>query len=125
MPVLQLRRPASAFVSQSLDDAPKASPFLKWVGGKTSLLPELLKHVPGRLRGYHEPFVGGGALFFSLRPRRAFLADSNGELIHTYQQVRDQVCGVLDALSLHVYERSHFERVRALDPVELPPSERA
>src|SRR5438067_659329 len=103
----------------------KAGPFVKWAGGKTSLLAELHKHVPARLRGYHEPFVGGGALFFSLRPRRAFLADSNGELIHTYQQVRDQVCGVLDALSLHVYERSHFERVRALDPVELPPSERA
>src|SRR5229473_1449448 len=125
MPVLQLRRPASAFVSQPLDDAPRAAPFLKWVGGKTSLLPELLKHIPARLRGYHEPFVGGGALFFAVRPRRAVLADNNAELIHCYQQVRDDVYGVLDALARHVYQRPHFEAVRALEPLRLPAAARA
>jgi DNA adenine methylase len=125
MPVLQLRRPASSFVSQPLDDPPRAAPFLKWVGGKTSLLPELLKHIPARLRGYHEPFVGGGALFFAVRPRRAVLADNNAELIHCYQQVRDEVYAVLDALARHVYQRPHFEAVRALDPLRLEPAERA
>jgi DNA adenine methylase len=125
MPVLQLRRPASPLVSRPLDDAPKAAPFLKWVGGKTSLLPELLKHVPARLRGYHEPFLGGGALFFAVQPRRALLADNNAELIHCYQQVRDDVYGVLDALARHVYQRPHFEAVRALDPLRLSPAERA
>src|SRR5438067_914239 len=125
MPVLQLRRPASSFVSRPLDDLPKASPFLKWVGGKTSLLPELIKHVPARLRGYHEPFVGGGALFFAARPRRAVLADNNAELIHCYTQVRDDVYGLLDALARHVYERDHFQAVRALDPLHLGPAERA
>jgi DNA adenine methylase len=125
MPVLQLRRPASDLVSRPLDDAPKAAPFLKWVGGKTSLLPELLKHVPARLRGYHEPFLGGGALFFATRPRRAVLADDNGELIHCYQQVRDDVYGVLDALARHVYQKAHFQAVRALDPLRLAPAERA
>src|SRR5213595_3480037 len=117
MPVLQLRRPASSFVSQPLDDAPKASPFLKWVGGKTSLLPELLKHVPSRLRTYHEPFVGGGALFFAVQPRRALLSDDNGDLVHCYTQVRDDVYVLLDALAPHVYARPHFEAVRALDPL--------
>src|SRR4030081_663944 len=101
MPVLQLRRPASSLVSRPLDAAPRAAPFLKWVGGKTSLLPELLKHVPARLRGYHEPFVGGGALFFAVAPARAILSDSNAELIHCYQQVRDDVYGVLHALEPH------------------------
>src|SRR5437660_12294566 len=126
MPVVQLRRPASSFVSRPLDDdAPEAAPFLKWVGGKTSLLPELLKHIPARLRGYHEPFVGGGALFFAVRPKRALLADNNAELIHCYQQVRDEVYGVLDALARHVYERTHFTAVRALDPMRLLPAERA
>src|SRR5438132_13070742 len=124
MPVLQLRRPASSFVSQPLDDAPKASPFLKWVGGKTSLLPELLKHIPARLRRYHEPFVGGGALFFAVRPRRAFLSDSNVELVHCYRQVRDDVYSVLDALARHVYERAHFEAVRPLEPLHLMSAER-
>ena len=102
-----------------------ATPFVKWAGGKTSLLPELLKHVPDRLRRYHEPFVGGGALFFAVAPRRAVLSDANGELIHCWRQVRDDVHGVLDALAGHAYERSRFEAVRALDPLRLPPAQRA
>jgi DNA adenine methylase len=118
MPALALTRPPAA-------ERRPATPFLKWAGGKTALLPELLKHVPPRLRRYHEPFVGGGALFFATAPRRAVLSDSNGELIHCWQQVRDDVYGVLDALVDHVYERGHFERVRALDPLRLSPAARA
>ena len=43
-----------------------AKPFVKWVGGKRSLLPELLRRVPAEFKNYYEPFVGGGALFFAL-----------------------------------------------------------
>src|SRR5262249_30444411 len=125
MPVLKLRRPESPLRTSVPEERAAAAPFLKWVGGKTSLLTELLKHVPPRLRGYHEPFVGGGALFFAVRPRRAALSDSNGELVHCYQQVRDDVYGVLDALARHVYERAHFEQVRGLEPARLEPAERA
>jgi len=105
----------------------RASPFLKWVGGKSKLLPELEKHLPASLKTkrYHEPFVGGGALFFAAQPRRANLSDSNAELVHAYQQVRDNVNGLLDALAHHVYERPHFETTRALNPLELSPSARA
>src|SRR5260221_3387347 len=104
---------------------PAATPFLKWVGGKASLLPELLKHVPSRLRRYHEPFVGGGALFFAVAPTRAILSDLNDELIHCYTQVRDQPGAVLDALARHVYDRAHYATVRALEPAGLSPAERA
>ena len=127
MPVLKLRREESPLRSPVLEELEKATPFIKWVGGKTSLLHELLKHVPGRgsLRGYHEPFVGGGALFFAVQPRRASLSDQNAELIHTYSQVRDDVYSVLDALARHIYEQAHFTAVRALDPLTLGPAERA
>jgi len=84
-----------------------------------------MKHIPGRVRRYHEPFVGGGAMFFAVAPRRAVLSDANGELIHCWRQVRDDVHAVLDALSEHVYDRARFEAVRALDPVRLPAAERA
>ena len=66
-----------------------ARPFLKWVGGKRSILPELLKRMPKNYKAYHEPFLGGGALFFSLQPKRAFLSDVNGHLITAYTAVRD------------------------------------
>ena len=49
-------------------------PFLKWVGGKRQLLEELRKQYPERFRCYHEPFVGGGAVFFDLAPSKAVLS---------------------------------------------------
>jgi DNA adenine methylase len=114
----------SAALPRSLETA-RATPFIKWVGGKTALLPELLKHVPQKLRRYHEPFLGGGALFFAVQPKRAILCDANPELIHCYTQVRDDAAGVLDHLARHVYEQSHFTAVRALDPLALEAAERA
>ena len=73
-----------------------ARPFLKWVGGKGQLLPELTSRMPSRFRRYHEPFLGGGALFFHLAnqgriPYGAVLSDVNPELIECYQAVRDHV----------------------------------
>ena len=44
----------------------QARPVLKWAGGKSRLLPELLARLPDSFGAYHEPFVGGGALFFAL-----------------------------------------------------------
>ncbi len=82
-----------------------AKPFLKWAGGKRSLLPQLLALAPGRIETYYEPFLGGGALFFALeaegRFQHAVLSDSNEELINAYIQVRDRVDDVIDALSVH------------------------
>jgi DNA adenine methylase len=125
MPVLQLRRDESPLRSALPGERVRAAPFLKWVGGKTSLLPELLRHVPAHPRRYHEPFVGGGALFFAVAPRRAVLSDNNAELVHCYRQVRDDVYGVLDTLAPHVYEKAHYQNIRALEPLRLKAAERA
>lgn len=64
-------------------------PFLKWPGGKRWLCPTLLD-VTSRLkfRRYFEPFLGGGSLFFALRPERAVLSDINPELVNVYRQVK-------------------------------------
>ena len=68
---------------------PLATPFIKWVGGKTQLLPELRQRMPKHIRTYVEPFVGGGALFFNMQPAKAILCDSNPKLIILYVSVRD------------------------------------
>jgi hypothetical protein len=60
-------------------------PFLKWAGGKRQLLPSLLRYAPRDAATYFEPFIGGGALFFALQPKRAVLADVNERLIRTYR----------------------------------------
>ena len=51
-------------------------PFLKWAGGKTQLLSELHKYVPKNFNKYIEPFIGGGAMFFSLNPNKSIIASS-------------------------------------------------
>lgn len=86
----------------------KARPFIKMAGGKTQLLPELLARVPKKFGTYHEPFLGGGALFFelsSLNPDlRAVLSDSNRRLIRTWQGVESQVQAVIGRLEGHAIE---------------------
>lgn len=69
-----------------------ARPFLKWVGGKTQLLPHLLDIFPRKARTYYEPFLGGGAAFFALaaekRFERAVISDFNLDLVNAYRVVR-------------------------------------
>lgn len=91
----------------------RAQPFLKWVGGKRQLLPELRKFVPKHFGTYHEPFVGGGALFFDLAPDRAVLNDKNAELVSCYCAVAHDVEAVIRILRKHVYEKSYYYRMRA------------
>jgi DNA adenine methylase len=98
-------------------------PFLKWVGGKRQIIEALLDHVPalGRASTYHEPFVGGGALFFALRHSRAMLSDNNERLVRTYKGVRDRVEDVVKLL--RQYKRKHdpdfFQHMRQKQVDEL------
>lgn len=111
--------------------AEPARPFLKWAGGKRQLLPHLLAAVQrvGAIKTYHEPFIGGGALFFELRTggriRRARLADINDRLIQTYLAVRDDAENLIACLHEHVrlHDEAHYYHTRAHIPVT--PTERA
>lgn len=83
-----------------------AKPFLKWVGGKRSLLPELLVNLP-EFDSYYEPMVGGGALFFKLQElgrlknRFVSLSDVNEILIKSYTDIRDSPESILGSLRKH------------------------
>ncbi len=92
-----------------------ARPFVKWVGGKRQLLDRIMRYVPDRFGTYHEPFVGGGALFFHLQPRSAILADSNERLIRTYRGIRDEPERVIELLRGYPHEKSFFLEMRTVD----------
>lgn len=67
-------------------------PFIKWAGGKRQLLDVIMRHLPVDFTNYVEPFVGGGALFFTMEadnhnPKR--INDTNHQLINCYVQIRD------------------------------------
>ena len=65
------------------------SPIVKWVGGKRQLLPEIMPLINRTCSTYVEPFVGGGAVFFELQPKKAIINDYNSELVNVYTVVRD------------------------------------
>ncbi len=92
-------------------------PFLKWVGGKRKLIPEIKKMLPGGLSKYtyYEPFVGGGALLFDLQPTQAVINDSNEELINVYTVIRDHPKELIDELKKHKNTPEYFYEIRSMD----------
>lgn len=104
---------------------PSAGPFLKWAGGKSQLLPQILPAFPDGFGRYFEPFLGGGAVFFALRPDSATLSDVNAELIGGYLTVRDNVDALIEHLQGHVNTPEYFYSMRSLRPESLPPLARA
>ena len=79
----------------------KAKPFVKWAGGKRQILNELRKYIPEEYNCYYEPFIGGGALFFDLAPKKAVINDSNSELMNVYNVMCDdekysKMCNLLN-----------------------------
>jgi DNA adenine methylase len=67
-------------------------PFIKWAGGKTRLLRHLVPHVPATFGNFHEPFLGGGAMFFAVGRRAtgsAYLSDLSEELINAWHVVAE------------------------------------
>lgn len=92
-------------------------PFLKWVGGKRQLMPEIRKMLPRGVanRPYYEPFIGGGALFFDLQPKRAIINDYNEELINVYTVIRDNPNELIEDLRKHENTAEYFYEIRAVD----------
>lgn len=103
----------------------QAKPILKWAGGKTQMLGDLLPKVPASYGRYIEPFFGGGAMFFALQPENAVIADSNPELINMYRQVADNVDEVIQHLKAYTNTSEMFYSVRSLDWKILPKAEAA
>jgi DNA adenine methylase len=91
----------------------KCNPFLRWAGGKRWLLKEIDRFLPsGGFNNYHEPFIGGGAIFFHLLPHKAYISDLNEELIHTYIQVRDNIEDVIKYLKQFKNTRTDYYVIR-------------
>lgn len=90
-------------------------PFVKWVGGKGSSVERLLQLIPEHIDTYVEPFVGSGALFFSLNFDKAIINDSNSELIAAYQEIKENVFELEMFLSTLIYDKSLYEKIRSWD----------
>ncbi|MBK0422769.1 DNA adenine methylase [Leucobacter sp. CSA2] len=82
----------SGVVTPSTPEILARRPFVRWVGGKTRLLPKILPYIPEEFKNYFEPFLGGGAMFFGVQDRiagTAYLADLNQHLVAAWVAMRD------------------------------------
>lgn len=97
-------------------------PMIKYRGGKSKEIPNIMWHIPRFTGRYIEPFLGGGALFFYLEPRQAIINDINPKLIGFYRSVRDDYENLrreLDEIEvLYTSNRKDFDKLKALHPNE-------
>ena len=78
----------------------RMTPFIKWAGGKRQLLGRINELLPNSFNNYYEPFIGGGAVLFNIRPTNSFINDINKALINTYIQIRDNHIELINLLKL-------------------------
>lgn len=105
--------------------------FVKWAGGKRSLLPQLSRLLPKEIKRYFDPFVGGGSMAFYIlkkyKPEEAFLSDINEELINALNIIRTKADELMALL--RNYRKAHSEKfyyqMRSQDPSKLNDIERA
>lgn len=80
-------------------------PFLKWVGGKTQILEEVLSLFPTQIKNYHEPFLGGGSVLLGLLSSiqsgkvtvsgKIYASDLNSNLIGLYKNIQSHPDSIL------------------------------
>lgn len=93
---------------------------IRWAGGKRWLVqrhPELFVPRSGRLI---ELFAGSAAVFFATEPKRAVLADSNGELIKVYRALQNHPDAVWKRLQVHgeSHSKEYYYRIRSICPLD-------
>ena len=102
----------------------KAAPFVKWAGGKRSVVEELVARFPSTFNKYWEPFVGGGALFFGLHEQitEAVLSDSNLDLVMAYNVVKRDPTALIRKLETHArrHNETYYYRIRGQHDLQDP-----
>lgn len=105
-------------------------PVVKWAGGKRQIIDHIERYIPKKFTTYFEPFLGGGAVLFSLQPKKAVVCDINSELINLYEVIKTDVEELIKDLQQHRNEEQYFYEIRELDRdkekyLQLSPIQRA
>lgn len=93
-------------------------PPLKWAGGKRWFAIKHRDLLPATYNKYIEPFLGSAALFFTLKPQHAVLADVNPELINLYSVIRSSPSILRNKLAQHhrLHSKEYFYKMRSSVP---------
>ena len=99
---------------------PLLKPVLKWVGGKRQLLDAIMPYIDKDCSTYVEPFIGGGAVLFELKPKKAIINDYNEELVNVYNTIKDNPEELLEILRVQEEKNKtigadYFYEIRGID----------
>lgn len=67
----------------------KLIPILKYPGGKDKELVHIIPNIPSTAKNYYEPFVGGGAVYFSLDAEKYYINDKSTELMQLFGLIKE------------------------------------
>lgn len=106
-----------------MSDEISIPPFLKWAGGKRWFVQRHIDLLPKTFNRYIEPFLGGGSVFFYLKPTQSLLGDTNPDLIAAYRGIKQNWKGVVKSLQYHSRQHSdeYYYAIRDRRPKELVP----
>lgn len=95
----------------------KAQPFLKWAGGKRQLISAIEAYLPAKYTEYYEPFIGAGAVLFTLQPAFSTINDTNSELVNCYRVIKDRPQELLELCQRHQENNSkeYYYQLRQQD----------
>jgi|BioPla2DNA2_1021312.scaffolds.fasta_scaffold14063_4 DNA adenine methylase len=100
----------------------KLKPFVKWAGGKTQILDKIIELLPDNFETYYEPFLGGGALFLYLTPKKAIVSDYNKELMDSFRCFQDYklFSDMIGKIKQHEFNHSeeYYYKIRDMDRKE-------
>lgn len=121
MPLAAPDLPFAARHSLIVTSSKPIKPFIRWAGGKSRLLSRILPHLPSRIVNYHEPFLGGGAVFLACADRvsgRSHLADLNEHLVAAWVAMRDHQSELRPLLDWYLANDSKefYYKVRSASP---------
>lgn len=98
------------------------TPFLRWTGSKRWFTKDFISDfLPPEFNNYHEPFLGGGSVFFyiksnSLINRKYYLSDSNEDLMNAFSQLKDNHHRIIEHLKSFVNSEEEYYKIRNVIP---------
>lgn len=91
-------------------------PLVKWSGGKKDEIKNFIDFIPKKFETYIEPFVGGGSLFFHLRPEKAVINDIHPELISFYNCIKNGYSkDIYEFMKANPNEEKTYYKIRSED----------
>jgi len=106
---------AKSVIELNLNSNNHPKPIFRWAGGKRWLIKYLrLINLP-KYNNYHEPFFGGGSIFFHLKPyNKSYLSDINKDLILAYKEIKKNPLKLLNKVTSYNTSRHDYEKIRKI-----------